>query len=288
MKTILVPVAGSLTDRAVFETALTVARSETAHLNFLHVRLHASSAALHTPHMSYAVGASLREALKDLELQTQKRLSSATRNVQEFCNRHGIAMVDKPGLFNAATARWRVEEGEALQRLIVHARHNDLVVMARPAQSHGLPPDRLEALLFQCGRPLLIVPKDRGTPALDTTVICWKETPDAARALSVAMPLLRLARRVIIVTVREGQNPEPGAVEDLAEQLAWHGLSPELQVLPRDGQSTVEVLFSRAQQLRADLMIMGGYGHSRAREIIFGGCTQAAIEAAEIPVLLMH
>jgi nucleotide-binding universal stress UspA family protein len=288
MKTILVPVGGSDTDHAVFETALIVARSVTAHLNFLHVRLHASSAGLHTPHMSYAVGASLRQALNDLEQQAHKRLSSATRNIQEFTNRHSIPMVDKPDLFNAVTMRWRVEEGEALPRLIAHARHNDLVVMARPAQSDGLPPDRLEAMLFQCGRPLLIVPNDRGATAFDTAVICWKETADAARALSVAMPLVRLAKRVIILTVREGRTPEPGAVEDLAEHLAWHGLSPELQILPRDGQSTVEVLFSTAQKLRADLMIMGGYGHSRAREIVFGGCTQAIIEAADIPVLLMH
>jgi hypothetical protein len=95
-------------------------------------------------------------------------------------------------------------------------------------------------------------------------MICWKETPDAARALSVAMPLVRSAKRVIIVTVREGRTPEPAAEEELAEQLAWHGQSPQLQILPRDGQSTVGVLFSTAQKLRADLMIMGGYGHSRA------------------------
>jgi hypothetical protein len=185
------PVGGSATDHVVFETALTVSRLLTAHLEFLHVRLHASSAALHTPHMSYVVGTSLREALDHLELQAQKRLSSATRNVQEFCNRHGVAMVDKPGLFNAITAHWRLEEGEALQRLIMHARHNDLVVLARSAQSDGLPPDRLEALLLQCGRPLLIVPNERSVTALDTAVICRKETPEAARALSVAMPLGR-------------------------------------------------------------------------------------------------
>jgi hypothetical protein len=63
--------------------------------------------------MSYAVEASLCEALNDLELQTQKRLSSATRNVQECCSRHGVAIVDEPGLFNAVTARWRLEEGGA-------------------------------------------------------------------------------------------------------------------------------------------------------------------------------
>jgi nucleotide-binding universal stress UspA family protein len=77
-------------------------------------------------------------------------------------------------------------------------------------------------------------------------------------------------------------------VEDLVEQLAWHGVQAESQVLSGDAQSTVEVLFSMAQKLRADLMIMGGYGHTHAREIVFGGCTQAAIEAAEIPVFLLH
>jgi nucleotide-binding universal stress UspA family protein len=286
MKTVLVPVGGSDADHSVFEMALAVARLLAAHLDFLHVRVSPSSAALNTPHMDYVIGA--RRALNDLQVQTERRRFAAEGNVKAFCSEHGIAMVDKPGVFNMVTARWREEEGDAIQRLLLHGRHSDLIVMARPTQSDALPANRLEILLLQCGRPLLIVPTRPAQAALATAMVCWKETSDAARAVSAAMPLLTRVKRVIIVSIREDAAPEPGAVEDLVGQMAWHGLNCESQILPRDGKSTADVLFSVAENFAVDVMVMGGYGHSHAREVLFGGCTQAAIETANIPILLMH
>ena len=112
--------------------------------------------------------------------------------------------------------------------------------------------------------------------------------PDSARALTSAMPLLKTMRRVVVVSVREGRIPEPGAVDDLVNRLEWHGIDAESRVLSRNGGSTAEVLFSMAQDRRVDLMIIGGYGHSHGREVLFGGCTQAALERATVPVFLMH
>jgi nucleotide-binding universal stress UspA family protein len=288
IRTILVPVGGSETDQAVFETALAVARPMLAHLEFLHIHVGPGEAALHTPHVDFARGAALRNALRNLDEMAARRAALAERNVSDFCARSNIDLVEKPRASCAVTARWRQEEGDALQRLLFHARHNDLVIMARATQSDGLPPDRLETMLLQCGRPLLIVPSKRPMSALDCAIVCWKETPAAARALSAAMPLLTKAQRVIVVGVREGRAPEPGAIEDLVDQLAWHGIAADSQVLSRDGRSTEGVLFSTAQKQRADLIIMGGYSHAHAREALFGGCTQAVINAAEIPVFLVH
>jgi nucleotide-binding universal stress UspA family protein len=286
MKTVLVPAGGGEADGCAFELALAVGRLLTAHLNFLHVRQSASAAALHIPHMGYAVGA-LRNALDNLNRQIQRRRLAAARNVQEFCARHGIAMAEKP-VFDTVTAQWREESGDAMQCLILHARNNDLTVMARPTQSDGLPADRLETLLLECGRPLLVAPINPPNTRLNVAMVCWKETPDSARALSTAMPLLKTMGRVVVVSVREGRTPGPGTVDDLVNQLAWHGIDAESRVLSRNGASTAEVLFSVAQDRRVDLMIMGGYGHSHGREVLFGGCTQAALERATIPVFLMH
>jgi nucleotide-binding universal stress UspA family protein len=160
--------------------------------------------------------------------------------------------------------------------------------MGRPADSDGLPEDRLETLLMGCGRPLLIAPAKAPMVALGSVMVCWKETPEAARALSAAMPLLTKAQQVIVVSIREDREPLRFALDDLVEGLAWHGIKADSNVLARDGRSTAELLFSTALAQRADLMVMGGYGHRHTRELLFGGCTQAAIEAAELPIFLLH
>ncbi len=207
IKTILVPVGGSDADQAVFETALTVARPLLAHLEFLHVRVSAGRPPTIRRTSTSPAAQPFATLCRDLDDTAATRAAEAARHVSEFCARWKIDVVDKPRASQAVTARWRQEEGDALQRLLLHARHNDLVIMARAAKSDGLPADRLETLLLQCGRPLLIVPAKHPLARLDTAMVCWKETPDAARAVSAAMPLLTKARRVTVVGVEEGDAP---------------------------------------------------------------------------------
>lgn len=200
-------------------------------------------------------------------------------------------MVETSRLQSSVTARWRQDAGEAMQRLLFHARHNDLVVMARPTGLDGLPWDRLETMVMGCGRPLLIASTEAAMRTLDTVVVCWKESSDAARAVSAAMPLMAKAQRVIVASVREGEDGSSvlaEAIEEIVRELAWNGVTAEPHVLEREGHSTAEVLFAAAASRRADLMVMGAYGHRRLQEILFGGCTQSALEGANCPVLLMH
>jgi nucleotide-binding universal stress UspA family protein len=290
MKTILVPVGGSDTDAAAFETALTVARQLTGHLEFLHVRVGRADAVLNTPHIEFARGAALAHAIDDLEQRSQARAVAAERHVREFCAREGIELVDAPRSPKTVSARWREEQGDALPRLLFHARHNDLVVMARSSESDGLPPSRLETLLIESGRPLLIAPAKPRAAALATIAVCWKEAAQSARALAAALPLLRSARRVVIVSVREGDvNCAPeDALADLVRQLAWQGIAAEPHVVSPDGRSTAKALLCAARDQRADMVVMGAYGHWHLREIVFGGCTQTVIEGEELPVLLAH
>jgi nucleotide-binding universal stress UspA family protein len=288
LKAILVPVGGSDADASVFETALALARPLAAHLEFVHVRVTAAGAALHTPHVAFARGAGLASALERLGDKAERRAAAAGRNVADFCARHGIETVDTPRLAPSVTARWRLDEGEPIERLMFHARRHDLTVMARATGLDGLPPDRLEALLLGCGRPLLIAPSGAPRHALGTAMVCWKETRDAARALSAAMPLLARAQRVVVVSVNENAGAPPDALAELVGALGWHGIAADTRVLDRDGRSTADVLFATARACAADLMVMGAYGHRRVREVLFGGCTQSAIETADCPVFLVH
>jgi nucleotide-binding universal stress UspA family protein len=212
----------------------------------------------------------------------------AERHVRDFCDSNAIEVVETPCPAGSITARWRLDEGEAMQRLLFHARHNDLIVMARPTGLDGLPPDRLESFLLGCGRPLLVPGREAPMHALDTAMVCWKETRDAARAISAAMPLLARARHVVVVSVRERDGERLSeSVDEVVRDLAWNGIAAEAHVLERDGRSTSDTLFAAARARSADLMVMGAYGHHHLREALFGGCTQSAIDGAPCPAFLM-
>ena len=288
MQTILVPIGGGDADAVVLDTTLAVARPLSSHLEFLHVHVAAAEAARHTPHADFARGAGLSSALDGLRTRAERRSAAAEHNVRGFCARHDIEMVEAPRPTRSVTGHWQRDEGDAMQRLLFHARHNDLVVMARPTGLDGLPPDRLESLLLGCGRPLLIAPQEAPMRALGTAMVCWKETRDAARAVSAAMPLLTNARRVVVVSVNEDGEAPLEAVHDVVRGLAWNGIAAECRILTRDARSTADTLFAAARTHAADLMVMGAYGHLHLREVLFGGCTQSAIEAAQCAVFLVH
>jgi nucleotide-binding universal stress UspA family protein len=288
MKTILVPVSGGDTDAVVLETALAVAQPLAAHLELVHIRLSAAAAALHTPHVGFARGAALRAALDDLAQRGRDRALASARHVREFCARHKVDLVEQPCASATVTARWREEQGDPLERLVLHARHNDLVVMARARKSDGLPSDRIETLLMECGRPLLITPLQGPRSLLGTVMVCWKETPESARALSAAMPLLKKARRVVLAHIGEGDDIAADALDGVVRQLQWHGIEADLWLNPAAGRPTAEILSKVARDCSADLLVMGGYGHRRSRELLFGGCTQAVIDGAGTAVLLLH
>jgi len=119
-------------------------------------------------------------------------------------------------------------------------------------------------------------------------MVCWRETADAARAVMAAMPFLTRAARVVFAAVSERGEDSTAAIDDAASQFRWHGVATEAQVVPAGDQPTHEILTRVAKSCGADLLVMGAYGHSRLRERIFGGCTQAMIHHADLPVLMLH
>lgn len=288
MKSILVPVAGSDNDEAVFQTALAAARPLSAHLDFFHVHVSVAEAARHTPHVDFATGPALRHALTELHAEASTRSALARRHVDEFCQRSGVVMVDEPSAFPAVSATWREEQGNSLERIMRQARHSDLIVMGRHTRPDGLPADLTELLLLGCGHPIIVAPARPPRSLTATVMICWKESAESARAVAAAMPLLTKADRVFLVSAPEAHDDTGGSAGEVARQLAWNGIRAEVRPLRADGRSTVELLSSAARDCGADLVVMGGYGYSRMRETIFGGCTEAFLHNADTAVFLMH
>jgi nucleotide-binding universal stress UspA family protein len=150
----------------------------------------------------------------------------------------------------------------------------------------------VEAVIFGSGRPVLvfgeqteIAPADR----FETVLIAWDGGSNAARAVASALPILKRAERVrILVAVGEKQAAKQGVGDALARHLKAHRISSEIVEAPGVGQSIGDLLREQVSLAEADLLVMGAYGHTRLREFVLGGATDAMLEAPPCPLLLSH
>jgi len=287
MKTILTFVGGGDRDRVILETALAAAVPLSAHLDLLHVHVPATEAARYA-HTDFASGAALRNALERLETNANAFSELARENVRAFCANASIEMCDTPAGVRSVTARFREEQSNALERLIFHARHSDLVVMGRARQRQGLAPETLEQLVLHCGRPILVAATAAPQALTDSIMVCWNESAAAARVVTAATPLLAKAKRVVFVSVAEGNGGVTDVLDDLARQFAWHGVSAEVRVIAARRREIPGALAAAAEECGATLVVMGAYGRSRVRRLVFGSGTDAFLDGSDRPILLMH
>ena len=171
------------------------------------------------------------------------------------------------------------------------ARRFDLSVVGQ-AEPHKLTGEDLiiEAALFQSGRPLIVVPYiQRGGHTLERVLVAWDGSRTAARAIGDAMPLLSRAKAVdvvIVATERAKRDEITGAA--MGRHLARHDIKVDVKRLVADDTDVANTLLSYAADAGADFIVMGGYGHSRWRELVLGGATRGILESMTIPALMSH
>ena len=136
----------------------------------------------------------------------------------------------------------------------------------------------------------MVVPySHRAGLKLDRIMVCWDGSRHAARAIADAMPFLLRAKSldVVVVAGEPGKSDEIAGA-DIAQHLARHGLNVELRRLVSRDMDVANTLLSHAADWDADLMVMGGYGHSRLREFLLGGVTRGILASMTVPVLMSH
>ncbi len=172
---------------------------------------------------------------------------------------------------SSLSAEWLVETGDEAHWLALHGRVADLLVLGRPWDGGTIPMDVVDAALMDTGRPVLIVPTRPPDQIGQTIVIAWKDTAEAASAVAAAMPLLVRARQVVILSVEEDAKTDASACERLRKALVWHNRSIAVRCLPAADGDPADTLLRTAAKLGADMLVMGGYGHNRMREVVYGG-----------------
>lgn len=180
--------------------------------------------------------------------------------------------------------QWPASPGESVWR----GRTSDLCVL--PLSPDGEQRLLVEDWLFHVGRPCLIYPDAVASAfSLDTIVVSWDCSRSAARAVADALPLLKRAKKVCIVTVRgEKDLPFKDVRTPLIDYLAAHAAHSVAEDVDIEGTTIGRAILDYAAGARADLLVMGAYGHSRTREFLLGGATKSVLDAAAIPILMSH
>lgn len=215
-------------------------------------------------------------------VEAEKTVKAAIARFETTAKRVGVSFESRS--VNASVAG-------AAERLGRLGRRFDLVVVGQPDRDKSAPVEVVdEGVLFESGRPVIFVPYiQRGGLKLDRVMVCWDGSRAAARAVADSLPFLQKAKQVeiVIVASKSGKQDEvPGA--DLGQHLARHGLKVDVKRITSPDIDVTSTILSYAADSSADMIVMGGYGHSRLREFILGGVTRGILETMTVPALMSH
>jgi nucleotide-binding universal stress UspA family protein len=193
----------------------------------------------------------------------------------------------------AAEVEWRCAEDFPTRYVVQQARACDIVVVGEAARG-GLADPFAQVnpsdLVMQIGRPLLVVPDACNWLDLRSVLVAWKDTPEARRAVSDALPLLGQAKEVTIAEIVEDDADRSAALSRVGDVVAWlsrHGVRASQRVPERRGDAATQ-LERIASEVGAGVVIAGAYGHSRLSEWILGGVTRRLINPPSRCSLLSH
>jgi nucleotide-binding universal stress UspA family protein len=222
------------------------------------------------------------EVIEGQRAESNKRANAAIARFEQAAKRTGISMESRVITASVSGA------ADQIGRI---ARRFDLAVVGQPGRKPSLPDQVVdEGVLFESGRPVVFVPFVQTSGVkLDRIMVCWDGSRTASRAVADAMPFLKKARQVeiVIVSGKPARDDElPGA--DLGQHLARHGLNVGVKRITSPDIDVPSTILSHAADTSADMIVMGGYGHSRLREFVLGGVTRGLLESMTVPVLMSH
>jgi nucleotide-binding universal stress UspA family protein len=255
------------------EFAVSVAVLFDAHL--------AAVAVAHEPPITSVSDGVSRGILSTYRTEQKTRAERAGQAILERARLSGVGC-DTRILTNTVT--------DAAKAFGVIARNYDLSVVAQGEADDDMAETLVvESALFDSGRPVLVVPYIQATGLqLDRVMVCWDGSRSAARAVGDALPLLKKAGKIEVVTVEDKDRRNELRGAQIAEHLARHKLKVELKPIVAPDSDAADVILSQAADSATDLVVMGGYGHSRLREFVLGGMTRGMLGSMTVPVLMSH
>ncbi|MDB5394823.1 MAG: putative universal stress protein UspA and related nucleotide-binding protein [Rhodospirillales bacterium] len=284
LRSLLVPVTGQTGDEMVLHAAFSLARNSDAHISVLCIRPDPTDVVQYAVEWSFPI--MMDEAVAAAELHSAKVGRKASAMFERWRSSHELPISAAPSIGDGVSVSWQEHVGAPGPVLRDLSRFTDIVVTRSLAGYGSIEGDEiLEATLFDSGRPVLIVPSKPVDNFSGTALIAWDGGREALRAVTAALPLLARMGTVRILTIDGDAGTK---AKELALYLAWHGVHADVHDAVRGSATIGESVLSEASKIEAGLVVMGGYHHSRTREMLFGGATRDVIFACKIPVLLAH
>jgi nucleotide-binding universal stress UspA family protein len=222
------------------------------------------------------------QLMNEAVLQSERNAASVTEEMGKVCSGLRVPL---------DTRRILADLIETPDSLVDLARLHDLTVLSH-AQTDMLGGTVTEAVIFGTGRPTLLLPSGKGTKSLqwlDNVVVAWDFSREAARAMADALPILAKAKKVHILSVLGEKGIHTTcALGDLEKYLSAHQVKYSLDQVPLKDVTIGDRVMSYASEVKADMLVMGAYGHSRFREFVLGGATRGALSNPILPVFVSH
>jgi nucleotide-binding universal stress UspA family protein len=276
MKSILIPTEDHDTMQAVLATALVVARTFDSYMEGFAIRPAVGTYVTVEPVSSLAISGAFDE---DTAREAQALF-------EKFMQGNGVPrMGSGPTVLSWGWPRSEATDDAALGS---YGRVFDLIVLGRPGrdvENARMPP--LESALFESGKPVLIVPKTAPTVIGRNILVAWNGSTEQAHTNTLAMPFLKRAERVTVLTV-EGNIADGPSGEMATQNLRRNGVKATALTVKSASRTPGEIILDHAASLGCDLLVKGAYTQSRLRQMIFGGATRHILANAALPVLMAH
>lgn len=281
---ILVPLTGGERDRLVLTGAFDVAKAFGSHVAGVFVRPDPSEV---LPYLGEGVSAGVMQEIMDVSRAATKRASDVAHGTFSAAAIVAGAPADGAGPAGLG-ASFNTRDGLFDDVIATEARLSDLVVFEAPADAKDASlQSAMEAALLNGGTPLLLVPHRQAAIVGTKAAIGWDGGAAAARAITAAIPLLSRAASIEILNVNTGPI-DTVQMDRLRDYLRLHGLASVEHGINPGGQGTASALIDGATRSGAGLLVIGGYGHSRLRELVLGGVTRHVFANATLPVFMAH
>ncbi|SPP92550.1 MULTISPECIES: universal stress protein [Bradyrhizobium] len=225
--------------------------------------------------------------LDSYQVKTEAELNDMRNFFEAFMLKHDIPRATAGS--RGPCFGWLETAPEGEDFVGTYGRAFDLIVMARSDVDAAGPHRRaIESALFESGRPVLLTPSNAPRSIATNIMIHWNGSTEQARANAFAMPLLRAAERVSVLTVIGGQGVAGPSADQIVQQLRYNDIAAQVRRVELENRETGEAVLDAARAEGCDLLIKGAFTRTRLRQMIFGGATSYIMEHADLPVLMAH
>jgi nucleotide-binding universal stress UspA family protein len=274
MRLIFVPVSNRPECAVALNEAFNLGKHLGASVKGCHIRLHETS--------TVSMPSDLENVADTDEIQNNNQ--SAEEMFAKLAQDNGYVFRKKQK--SKPVALWSERKGTPDKVFSITGAVSDLIIVSRPIkEGKSKARQYMMSAILNSSRPVIILPQLQAPKIGKTISIAWNQSPQAIKAVAAAMPLLRLAKQVNIITCRPENKSGPKAKHLMKYLRAW---GVKAKHVKSTGQNDVQAILNGYMESQSDLLIMGGYSHNRFKQRIFGGVTEYILNKANIPVFMLH